>query len=230
MKYIRFIISTFIFTLALSASAQTRYVGDANNDGKVDIEDVTLLINAVVNNTSFADGVGDMNKDNILDTNDVDLLVQEILKNQFSEFEEESEFVDLGLSVKWRSRNVGANAPEEYGSYLTMNEEISCGDGSRMPTKEEAMELLTKCTWTKSILKGVAGYLVTGPSSKSIFMPAGGCKISEENKKAGSMLYYWTITKNEDTSSAYVLSNSGYSELWMANCEYGMCVRPIKSE
>ena len=26
--------------------------------------------------------------------------------------------VDLGLSVKWATRNVGANSPEEYGDYF----------------------------------------------------------------------------------------------------------------
>ena len=28
---------------------------------------------------------------------------------------EEEEFVDLGLSVKWASRNLGAKSPEDYG-------------------------------------------------------------------------------------------------------------------
>lgn len=32
------------------------------------------------------------------------------------------ELVDLGLSVKWRSRNVGADAPEEYGDYFAWGE------------------------------------------------------------------------------------------------------------
>ena len=32
------------------------------------------------------------------------------------------EAVDLGLSVKWASYNVGAKAPEEYGSYFAYGE------------------------------------------------------------------------------------------------------------
>ena len=32
------------------------------------------------------------------------------------------EYVDLGLSVKWATCNVGANAPEEYGDYYAWGE------------------------------------------------------------------------------------------------------------
>ncbi|MBR3608718.1 MAG: hypothetical protein IKL50_02390, partial [Bacteroidales bacterium] len=32
------------------------------------------------------------------------------------------EFVDLGLSVKWATCNVGANSPEEFGSYFAWGE------------------------------------------------------------------------------------------------------------
>ena len=34
----------------------------------------------------------------------------------------EGEYVDLGLSVKWATMNVGANAPEEYGYYFAWGE------------------------------------------------------------------------------------------------------------
>ena len=34
----------------------------------------------------------------------------------------EHEYVDLGLSVKWATMNIGANAPEEYGDYFAWGE------------------------------------------------------------------------------------------------------------
>ena len=83
--------------------------------------------------------------------------------------------VDLGLSVKWASFNVGASSPEEYGSYfawgetspksnynsstytylsnpttLPLNKDaaaVNMGGSWRMPTKAEQDELLSKCTW-----------------------------------------------------------------------------------
>ena len=36
--------------------------------------------------------------------------------------ETEEEFVDLGLSVKWASRNLGAKYPEDYGDYFAWGE------------------------------------------------------------------------------------------------------------
>ena len=32
------------------------------------------------------------------------------------------EYVDLGLSVKWATRNIGANSPEEFGQYFAWGE------------------------------------------------------------------------------------------------------------
>ena len=32
------------------------------------------------------------------------------------------EYVDLGLSVKWATRNIGAKSPEDYGRYFAWGE------------------------------------------------------------------------------------------------------------
>ena len=36
--------------------------------------------------------------------------------------ENNHEYVDLGLSVKWATCNVGASSPEEYGNYFAWGE------------------------------------------------------------------------------------------------------------
>ena len=101
------------------------------------------------------------------------------------------EYVDLGLSVKWATCNVGASSPEEYGNYYAWGEtetsydEDSCetygkdigdiggtsrdvahvkwGGSWRMPTKAEFDELLDSdnCTWTWTTQGGHEGYKVT---------------------------------------------------------------------
>ena len=40
----------------------------------------------------------------------------------FTELAPEYEYVDLGLSVKWATCNVGANKPEDYGDYFAWGE------------------------------------------------------------------------------------------------------------
>ena len=42
------------------------------------------------------------------------------------------DFIDLGLSVKWASCNVGASSPSEYGGYYTYEEAIAGNMGSSM--------------------------------------------------------------------------------------------------
>ena len=102
------------------------------------------------------------------------------------------QFVDLGLSVKWATCNVGANSPEEYGDYYAWGEtslkssytEDNCetwrknvsdikgtcrdvahvkwGGSWRMPTKAEFEELVNNCVWIWTTRNGVKGYKVTG--------------------------------------------------------------------
>lgn len=51
---------------------------------------------------------------------------------------------------------------------------VNMGTEWRMPTDEELIELLSKCTWTWTRQNGTYGCKVTGPNGKSIFLPAAG--------------------------------------------------------
>ena len=100
------------------------------------------------------------------------------------------EYVDLGLSVKWATCNVGATKPEEYGYYFAWGEtatkksytsdnytytsnsstlpltadaaHVNWGGNWRMPTRAEQDELrnTSNCTWTWTTQNGVNGYRV----------------------------------------------------------------------
>ena len=59
--------------------------------------------------------------------------------------------VDLGLSVKWMNRNVYTTSSSDFGPYYEWNEAKDKFNGDwRLPTKEEAEELVNKCTFTRS--------------------------------------------------------------------------------
>ena len=133
-------------------------------------------------------------------------------------------WVDLGLSVKWATCNVGATKPEEYGNYyawgetspkssytssnytyssnpttLPLNRDavaVNWGGNWRMPTLNEIKELKEKCKWTWT----GRGYTVTGPNGNSIFLPAAGCRGNSDLLNAGSVGYYWSSSLDADYS------------------------------
>ena len=140
------------------------------------------------------------------------------------------EYVDLGLSVKWATCNVGASSPEEYGNYYAWGEtktkpsytsdncvtlwasiddingtnrdvaHIVWGGKWRMPTRVECDELITKCTWTWTTLNGVNGYKVTGKNGNSIFLPATGNRSKTSLYNAGKFSVYWSSTPDESNT------------------------------
>ena len=143
----------------------------------------------------------------------------------------EGEIIDLGLSVKWRSSNVGANSPEEYGAYFSWSETIEkdfYADGInvapfktiqytrnydaaranldknwRMPSPKEFEELATKCEWIWGTNKGVPGYLVKGINGNSIFLPVGGYKQQSDNNEENTAGCYWTSAKDDAFVNKY---------------------------
>ena len=163
------------------------------------------------------------------------------------------DWVDLGLpsGLKWATCNVGASSPEYYGSYYSWGEtssnnstygkEISdiAGDptydvarknwGStwRMPTNDEFLELIGKCTWTWTIQNGKSGYKVTGPSGQSIFLPAAGFREGSSTYNTGSLGFYWSSTLYE-TSYAYILNFKNGNRFTVGYaCYCGCSVRPV---
>lgn len=133
------------------------------------------------------------------------------------------DFVDLGLSVKWASCNVGAENPWEYGNYYAWGEHevknvydasnykgpkdrqticgsawdaASCvlGFSWRMPTDAEFQELVDNCVCEVVVMNGVKGCKFTSEKNgNSIFIPLAGWKI-EELFKCGEEGGYWAGT------------------------------------
>jgi hypothetical protein len=154
--------------------------------------------------------------------------------------------IDLGLSVKWATYNIGATKPEEFGHYFAWGEiepkdtvtvdnykwmtsydsytkycinsdlgnvdnktileagddaaTVYWGEQWRMPTYEECVELVEKCTWTWTTQNEVEGYLVVGPNGNSIFLPSAGLRIMETHFPI--RVSYWSsslYTSDENT-------------------------------
>lgn len=141
------------------------------------------------------------------------------------------EYVELGLSVKWATCNLGANTPSDAGGYYRFGEltpktsssgryegcpaySISndaaynnWGGRWRLPTASEAEELANNCTWTWTSINGMNGYQVVGKNGNSIFLPAAGYMYESSYKVTyyGENGFYWTSTVKNAGSTWYRL-------------------------
>ena len=100
---------------------------------------------------------------------------------------------------------------------------VSWGGGWRMPTQEEAYELIEKCSWVKTKQNGICGYRTEGPNGNSIFIPCAGYRRNERLVFDNSMMCCWTSTP-DDWCHASSLSSQTVSSLTR---EIGLPVRPI---
>ena len=159
--------------------------------------------------------------------------------------EENKTAIDLGLSVKWATCNIGANSPEEFGNYYGWGEptgtdvfeysgetvseigkrfpnreydtpppysivntsndiaQQNWGGKWRMPTKDEAKELIQKCkilflkVGEKRLVK------VIGPNKKYIILPSAGFVQGTNGN--------WVLQHHE--FSVYLFTGELYSEV-----------------
>lgn len=143
-----------------------------------------------------------------------------------------ADVVDLGLSVKWASWNVGASIIADYGGlygagdptglktstnyndYYFKNGESICGteydlakakwgEEWRLPTYDELKELRDKCTWKKGEENGVKGSWVTGPNGNSIFLPCAGYREGNMVKDKDDKVYGFYWSGDMEATSSY---------------------------
>ncbi len=129
----------------------------------------------------------------------------------------DDDYVDLGLSVKWASKNVGANNILELGdrysaipvdanikwntipdsiagSELDIANILSNGN-CMLPIRKQWKELIDKCEWHWVEINDIVGYRVIGSNGNSIFLP------STKYKNA----CYWSASKASKYKSFYYI-------------------------
>ena len=165
-------------------------------------------------------------------------------------------YVDLGLSVKWATCNVGANQPSDFGDYFAWGEmqpkqsytksnstnydraevdfydaaAASRGSQWRMPTEAEMSELINNCKWQWTTVGGFQGYMVTGKKTgNSIFLPAAGYREAEKRTYLGTQCLYATrSTGTDDRQYARTLLANEQSATLINIFRYcGMSIRPV---
>lgn len=167
------------------------------------------------------------------------------------------EWVDLGLSVKWATCNLGASSPSDFGDYIAFGESSSkstynarnslCfqkhqsdisgtssdaaksrwGGNWRIPTLSEVKELMETCTWDWTTIDGHSGYKITGLNGNSIFLPASGGKSDDKLFDRGSFGAYWSSTP-KDREESYTINFNSEDYGWSADAKFGgIPIRPV---
>ena len=105
----------------------------------------------------------------------------------------------------------------------------------RMPTDEEHDDLINNCDWTWTTKNGVNGYEVRGQgdyASNSIFLPAAGAVSGASLGGAGSRIYYWSSSPDDNdivyTWALFAAPEDQIGGTYWGKRFYGQPVRPVQ--
>ena len=246
-NYGRIIVASLLLLISSSINAQVGLHADLNQDGRINISDVSLQLGLILGNAT----------DEAVDAG----LCPDALHPHV---------INMGLpsGTMWTCCNVGAKKPNEYGGHfawaetMTKNEysassyfyyddsdleyvkltkdiagtvcdvaTVKWGENYAIPTKEQYEELNNNCTSSWTTIGGVGGMIFVAPNRHKIFIPANGLWSNTYfnfNELEG---FYWLSTRHEYYQSyAYVFgfdkestsSGGGYTYRY-----YGRGIRPV---
>ena len=110
---------------------------------------------------------------------------------------------------------------------------VNWGTAWRIPSREQCLELISKCDWTYTTMNGVNGFLVSSKSNvNSIFLPAAGLYSWWKNgtlDDVGTHGNYWTRNCYSEAGICLYFNGTtqpdGLSNTY--RCQ-GMTVRPVR--
>jgi len=146
-------------------------------------------------------------------------------------------FVDLGLSVLWASQNIGANRPEDLGTYVNkfdVSTTVQVSEwnlkGAMVPTIGQFEELKNNCNWEWIEQKGVSGYKITGRTGNSIFIPFSGDSKDVSLRIFGRLFTRESLYKDSPAGQYYLYFSQWNYKLAKYACDYVCPVRLIKQK
>ena len=219
--------------VTFTANAQN-YTYDVNNDGQINITDVTCLVNNIL-------GVSNPGEDS--------------QGNLSCPDDHHPHLINLGLpsGTLWSCCNVGAAAPQFSGDYFAWGEtenkdyyslntyihydkvgetcidigddiagteydvaHVQWGGSWVMPSHDQQVELMKNCSTQWTTIDDVEGRIFTGPNGNSIFLPAAGGNWNNYfHYGEGDNGYYWSSTLlKSDPNCAYNLYIDADEDDW----------------
>lgn len=147
------------------------------------------------------------------------------------------EFVDLGLSIRWANKNIGAKSVADCGISINSAHSDETQEvyeynfkGAKIPTIGQWEELRNNCPWEWSQKDGKDGYKVIGRNGNSIFLP-----FNDESetifKSAFGRLYtretFYKGKNNNSDNYYFYYANGGIYKLTSYSLNYSCPVRLI---
>lgn len=196
------LLQIILLACTLTANAQiAKY--DLNGDGKVNVADVTDLVNYILTHSN------DSYK-SCPDNN-------------------HPHWIDLGLpsGTKWRCCNEGASTPEDYGGYYEFGQVASA------PSLDQIKELLDHTTSVWTTQNGVNGRMFTGSNGGTIFLPAAGIRWAGEFLYVGSNGSYWSSSPSDEDNAYELSFGSSLAywsigSFSLYGRSFGLSVRPVR--
>jgi uncharacterized protein (TIGR02145 family) len=108
---------------------------------------------------------------------------------------------------------------------------ITMGEGWRMPTEEEFLELIEKCEWREAERDGCYGFEVVAPNDNTIFLPAAGYKHDTTLYHDGLEALYWSasaVADNDNKRAKALQVNNHERSLQEHYRYYGAQVRAVR--
>lgn len=167
------------------------------------------------------------------------------------------QWVDMGTSVKWASRNLGAGSQSGYGDYfawgevspkdlydqgnsLTYDKEMGGISGNSQYDAATHNWGVPWRTPTKEELEELLhkcrwtwvsgkGYKVKAKNGNELFFPTSGGRLGAQLMLSGTGGYYWSATPADDNQCAYVLCFNKRVALKLDtyNRYNGFSIRPV---
>ena len=105
------------------------------------------------------------------------------------------------------------------------------GGSWRIPSRDQQVELLTKCITMWITKNGGNGMTFIGPNGGTIFLPAAGCRWFDDRNNFGSDGDYWSSSLDMEEgsySNACGLNFNSAGKSWFnGNRSIGRTIRPI---
>lgn len=131
------------------------------------------------------------------------------------------------------SKTYNINVPNISGNKKYDAATAILGDDYRIPTEEECIELINRCSWEWCKLNDVEGFEIFGLNGNSIFLPVTGY-IYEKELYGNRYGNYWTGSKsndeyNFDAYCMYFTDTVRFTNSFSYRYE-GRCIRPVLKE